>query len=454
MQFTHGRAAPGLVAVALLAALAAAGAGHAAAAQGPGGGDPSPIPAVAGAVDADLLVPAPLTTTQCLTQFAIRCYSPLQYRQAYDLNPVYARGITGAGRTIVIVDSFGSPTIRQDLAVFDAHWGLPPADLDIDRFGTIPPFDPTNQTMVIWASETTLDVEYAHAIAPGARIVLAETPIAETEGVTGFPQMMDAERTLIDQGVPDVISQSFGATENTFPGFARGDFRSLLSLRYAFEDALRHRVTVVAGTSDLGATDTEQDGATPYPFPVTAWPSSDPLVTSVGGSQLYLDDAGNRLQPDTVWNDAFGAGGGGLSGVFSRPNFQDDVAGTVGDHRGTPDISMTAAVNGAAWIYESFITPGWGVIGGTSEATPVFAGVVALADQAAGHRLGDLNPALYRLGGISQHHANARTGIVDITSGDNTFDGVTGFQATRGYDLASGWGTIDAAAFIRAIARW
>ena len=94
----------------------------------------------------------------------------------------------------MIVDSYGSPTIRNDLARLRSAVRLPRTrDLQIVRFGNVPPFDPTNSTMVGWAEETTLDVEYAHSIAPGAKIVLAETPVAETEGVTGFPEMMNAE---------------------------------------------------------------------------------------------------------------------------------------------------------------------------------------------------------------------------------------------------------------------
>ena len=401
--------------------------------------------------------PAPISTTDCLAdpQLLISCYTPLQYYRAYDLNPLYRRGITGRGRTIVIVDSFGSPTIASDVKVFDAQFGLPNPNLKIEQFGNVPPFDPTNGTMVGWAFETTLDVEYAHAIAPGAKIVLAETPVAETEGTVGFPEMMDAEQALINRGVGDVITQSFGATENTFPGFDGPHTPSLLNLRYAFKDALRHHVTVLAAAGDDGVTNAESDGSTLYPFPVNSWPSSDPLVTSVGGSQLSLDNNGNRLAPDTVWNDGFGAGGGGFSQVFGRPLFQIGVRNVVGHWRGTPDISMSAAVNGAAWVYGTFQgsgEPAWTLVGGTSEASPIFSGIVAMADQVAGHRLGLINPALYLLGALSQH-TKLRTGIVDITTGNNSFGGVTGYNATTGYDLASGWGTIDAYKFVRALAR-
>ena len=308
--------------------------------------------------------------------------------------------------------------------------------------------------MVGWAEETTLDVEYAHSIAPGAKIVLAETPVAEVEGTSGFPEMMSAEQSLINRGIGDVITQSFGATENTFPGFSSGDFSSLLDLRFAFKDALAHGVTVLASSGDDGATDAESDATTLYPMRVNSWPSSDPLVTSVGGSMLNLDDNGNRLSPDVVWNDRFGAGGGGESGVFSRPIYQIGVSHDVGKSRGTPDISMSAAVNGGAWIYTSFggVSVGWHIIGGTSEASPIFSGIVALADQVAHHRLGLINPGLYLLGALSQHRDH-NTGLVDITSGNISFAGVTGFNAGTGYDLASGWGTIDAAKFVPALAR-
>jgi subtilase family serine protease len=411
-----------------------------------------PVPAIGHPVLAKGLT-APMPTTQCQDQLGIACYSPVQYRVAYNLNPLYKRGITGAGKTIVIVDSFGSPTIANDLHVFDQQWGFPDPELQVMKFGNVPPFDPNDPTMVGWAQETTLDVEYAHAIAPGAKIVLAETPVAEVEGTSGFPEMMAAEKSLIDRGIGDVITQSFGATENTFPGFDSGDFSSLLNLRFAFKDALAHKVTVLASSGDDGATNAMSDASTLYPFPVNSWPSSDPLVTSIGGTMLNLDNGGNRLSADVVWNDGFGAGGGGVSSVFKRPLFQVGVTKEVGKKRGTPDISMSAAVNGGAWVYYSFVNPGspWHIFGGTSEASPIFSGVVALANQVAHHRLGLLNPGLYLLGALSQHTSS--TGIVDVTSGDNSFGGVTGFTAKAGYDLASGWGTINAAKFVPALAR-
>ncbi|MFE7589306.1 S8 family serine peptidase [Kitasatospora sp. NPDC057512] len=394
--------------------------------------------------------PAPLSTTQCVSQVGIHCYSPLQYRTAYNLDPLYQEGITGKGRTIVIVDSFGSPTIQHDLEVFDKQWGIPDTNVEVVKWGNVPTWDPKNPDHTGWAGETTLDVEYAHAIAPDAHIILVETGVAETEGTTGLPEMMDAEKALIKAGRADVISQSFGATENTFPGYDKGDFKSLTDLRYAFQAAADHNVTVLAASGDNGATDAQENGTDLFPYKVNSWPSSDPLVTSIGGTQLTLDDKGNRTAPDKVWHDKSGAGGGGVSGIFERPWYQAGVANVTGNHRGTPDISMSAAVDGAAWTYESYdpTSVGWHLTGGTSEATPLFSGVVALADQLAGHRLGQLNWRLYGMNLLPSKWS----GIVDVKQGDNGWNGVTGYNATEGYDLASGLGTIDGAKFVHAVA--
>ena len=395
-------------------------------------------------------VTSPVSTAQCQAQWQISCYTPVQYRQAYNLNKLYQAGVTGRGRTIVIVDSFGSPTIQHDLDTYSAQFGIKSGKVDVVKWGDVPPFDATDPDMTGWAGETTLDVEMAHAVAPDARILLVETGVAETEGVTGLPEMMSAEKSLIDHGVGDVITQSFGATENTFPGFDQGDFSSIANLRYAFKDAAAHHVTVLASSGDGGATDAIEDGSANYPYQVNSWPSSDPLVTSIGGTQLHLDESGNRTAPESVYND-YGAGGGGQSHVFARPSYQNGVQAQVGARRGTPDISMAAAVDGGAWVYSSFdpTSVGWDVYGGTSEASPLFSGIIALADQAAGHRVGDIHKALYSLAKKSSAHS----GIVDVADGtNNSYDGVTGYTAVTGYDMATGVGTLDASRFVPALA--
>ncbi|HUJ65215.1 MAG TPA: hypothetical protein VLX59_06745, partial [Acidimicrobiales bacterium] len=136
----------------------------------------------------------PVDTTQCEALFSVACYEPAQIQSAYEEKSLFARGVTGRGQTIAIVDAFGSPTIAADLATFDAAFNLPPPPSlrIIQPAGPVPAFQADN-TMVAWASETTLDVEWAHVMAPGANILLVETPVAETEGTTGFPQIVQAE---------------------------------------------------------------------------------------------------------------------------------------------------------------------------------------------------------------------------------------------------------------------
>jgi subtilase family serine protease len=224
-------------------------------------------------------------------------------------------------------------------------------------------------------------------------------------------------------------------------------------MRSAFSAAAASHVTVLAASGDTGATAPGSDGATLLKHRAVSWPASDPLVTAVGGSQLTLSQSGTRTAPDAVWNDGFGASGGGVSQIFAAPLFQSDVESVTGNHRGVPDIAMSAAVNGAAWTYGSYdgTKDGWQLFGGTSEATPLFAGIIALADQVAGHPLGDINLALYALG---EQDDPSATGIIPVTAGDNSYAGVSGYRAGSGYTLTDGWGTIDAAEFVPALAHY
>jgi len=202
------------------------------------------------------------------------------------------------------------------------------------------------------------------------------------------------------------------------------------------------------------------NGVTYYTRRVTSWPDSDPLVTGVGGTELVAGKGGTYRS--VAWNDTYNshlgggtdpyASGGGLSVLFARPSYQDGVKNVVGGARGVPDVSMSGACSSPVFTYQSFPqegTPaGWYPSCGTSEATPEFAGIVALADQVAGHALGLINPVLYRL---SQEKA---PGIVPVTSGTNTVTFVQGtpakaytlkgFRAQAGYSLVDGVGTVNA----------
>src|SRR5215471_16216093 len=152
----------------------------------------------------------------------VKALSPKQVRAAYQVGPLAARGIDGSGQTIVIVDSFGSPTIAADLAFFDRYFGLPapPSLRVIQPAGPVPAFSAQDTNRVNWAGETTLDVEWAHVMAPEASIVLVETPTSEDEGTTGFPDIVTAEDYVLRHKLGQVISQSFAATEQTFPSLS------------------------------------------------------------------------------------------------------------------------------------------------------------------------------------------------------------------------------------------
>ena len=390
---------------------------------------------------------APPPDAVCRARIGVPCYSPQEIQHAYDVDSLLNVGWNGTGQTIVIVDSFGSPTIADDLKVFDADFGLPdpPSFKVLSPLGAVP-FDPTNGDMVGWAAETTLDVEWAHAMAPNASIVLLTSPVSETEGVQGMPEFLALEQYALDHHLGQVISQSWGATENTlFDPTGRQVFDDFEAL---YARAAAQKVTVLASTGDVGSAGFDLNGDF-YPFPVVGFPASSPLVTAVGGTSLIADTGGN-YQSESVWDDANGATGGGVSQVFTEPAYQltlpRGAQATLHGHRGIPDISWNAGT--PILVYLSFMRPGYYLFGGTSEGAPQWAGLVADMNQLLGHPIGFLNPYLYALGPL-----NAFTGVYhDVTVGDNGFAGVPGYPATPGWDASTGEGTPNAGKLVRAIA--
>jgi subtilase family serine protease len=327
-----------------------------------------------------------------------------------------------------------------------------------------------------WALEVALDVETAHAMAPGANILLVHTNNAETLGVQGFPQMMAAEKYVVDHHLADVISQSFGSAEEAF-----GSKQSLQNLRDAFKAAAANHVTVLASSGDGGSANTKKapvgKGGSTIPQPTVGWPASDPLVTGVGGTYLCTDP--NNTTTRTVDNasppvncqspEALGqaevgwiASGGGFSHVFPRPAFQATTpAGSTAipaGQRGVPDIGLQASSRTGALVYltlppdgnSGLICPGgqpcstgWYDIGGTSLSCPQWAGLVAIAAQVRGGGLGQINPALYKLAADPATYA---ADFYDVTVGNNQADpSVPGYNNTPGWDPVTGLGTPNAA---------
>ena len=403
----------------------------------------------------------PPTNAICLAEIGVPCYGPQDIRTAYGLNGLINSGNKGTGQTIVVIESYGSPTIATDLHQFDTDFGIPdPPSLKVlAPLGTVPS-DMTQPDQQNWAFETTLDVEWAHAIAPGASIVVLTSPVDETVGVQGFPEFLELEQYALDHHLGNIISQSWAAAENTLFRNAAGPQgpKVIADFTAFYERAALEGVTILASAGDGGSqnakTYSEALGAATsfYTFPTVNFPSSSPLVTAVGGTTLNLDAAGN-YKSETVWDDTSnnaGAGGGGVSQLFPIPLYQlltvsKQARATLGGHRGIPDISYNADdFNSAILVYTSFLAPiggadsvGYYLIGGTSEGAPQWAGIVADLNQLAHEPLGFLNPKLYALGGLGLFKDFGR----DITTGSNAYGGVPGYNATAGWDPASGWGT-------------
>ena len=164
----------------------------------------------------------PPTNATCLAEIGVPCYGPQDIRTAYGLNGLINSGNKGTGQTIVVIESYGSPTIATDLHQFDTDFGIPdPPSLKVlAPLGTVPS-DMTQPDQQNWAFETTLDVEWAHAIAPGASIVVLTSPVDETVGVQGFPEFLELEQYALDHHLGNIISQSWAAAENSlFPNAA------------------------------------------------------------------------------------------------------------------------------------------------------------------------------------------------------------------------------------------
>ncbi len=358
----------------------------------------------------------------------VPCYGPAQIRGAYNV----PSNVTGKGETIAIVDAFQSPTIRDDLALFDSTFGVPSATLNIIAPQGLTPFDPTNADEVSWAGEISLDVEYAHAIAPDATIDLV---LAKSDQDT---DIFAAQQYVVQHNLGDVFSQSFGEAESCM------DPTLLAQTHKLFQQAALERMSVFASAGDDGAALPSCDGSTF--IKAVSTPASDPLVTGVGGTHLNADFTTGAYQSESVWNDSgtavdIGAGGGGFSSVYSKPLYQ--LGAVPGQARGVPDVSYNGDVFGGVLAACGSCGAGAGaffIFAGTSSGSPQWAAITALADQAGHHRLGSINPALYL---IHLSPALAKFAFHDVTTGNNSWDvtGVTGFSAGQGWDAASGLGT-------------
>jgi subtilase family serine protease len=385
------------------------------------------------------------TNAECLVEYGTTCYTPQELQKAYGMTQLMNQGYRGDGQTIVIIVSFGSPTLEQDLKAFDAAFGLPdPPSLKVMApLGTVP-FDPTNDDQLGWAGETSLDVQWAHAMAPNANIVVLTSPVDETQGIQGLPEFLQLEQYALNNHLGQIISQSWGTAENTL--FNTAGVNLLKEFEQFYERAAAENVTVLAAAGDTGTENVDVNNNN-YPFPTVVFPASSPYVIAVGGTTLNLDPNGNYLS-ETVWNDSPGGGasGGGVSQYFGEPIFQwvlqPSLQGKLSGYRGIPDVAFNADPNTPVWVYFGFLPDaqenGLLPVGsGTSAAAPPWAGMIADANELVGRPLGYLNPALYAIGAADSQSEFFH----DITVGNNSYNGLPGYQASSGWDLASGYGS-------------
>ena len=331
-------------------------------------------------------------------------YTPAQIEQAYGINQISFSGVagTGAGETIAIVDAYDDPTIASDLQAFDSKFGLPnPTFTKVNETGgsTLPSADAG------WSEEISLDVEWAHAIAPKANILLVEANSSSDS------DLFSAIKYAANAPGVAVVSMSWGGSE--FSGEASYD-------SYFTTPSGHTNVAFVASSGDDGAP--------------ASYPATSPNVLAVGGTTLYLTSS-NNYSSESAWSDS----GGGLSSQESQPAYQKGIVTQSTTARANPDVAYDADPNTGFPVYDSYAfgtADAWEQFGGTSDAAPQWAALVAIADQgratAGETALGgsSLLTAIYKLPAADFH---------DITTGTTT--GSPSYSASAGYDLTTGRGT-------------
>jgi subtilase family serine protease len=396
------------------------------------------------------------------------CYTPQQLQVAYGIKPLLDRGITGRGQTVVLPELAESQLnpplvtdLRQDMAAFDSLFGLPTA-----RMRVVTTLAGSRSPWLAFGEEV-LDVEMVHALAPDASLVILLVPSTSLDNTSNAVSAAVASLHLgsTEGGVISISAAAQIGGEQCVSR-ARAD-----SVNAALQAAVDRGTTVVAASGDMGAAAYQCDvysalTGTPPADPVKGVNllASDPLLLGAGGTSLTASHTTGAWISETAWGLASGnpgnaggsfqASGGGFSQLFARPAYQAGVPGT-GATRGVPDVSADASDRtGVAVVFSNGTQYTVQSHGGTSASAPIWAALIGLADQYAGHRLGFVNPAIYRIARSPYYHR----AFHDITSGNNTVQfppkTVTGYQAAPGWDPVTGWGSPDAQVLVPLLARF
>lgn len=332
-------------------------------------------------------------------------YNPSDIARAYGFKWPLSQGYTGKNITITVIDAYGDPNIQYDVSAFDNVSGLPPINLQI-MYPTGAVYD-YNKT---WAIETATDVEWAHALAPSAKIVLMITTTATTV------DLQAAVSKAVSEHIGNILSLSWGLAESKLGDQALSTFSEI------YKQAAQEHITVFAATGDAGA----YDGTSNI---TVNFPSSDPYVTAVGGTSLYPWNGGfyQEAWGGNLSGTSFGSGGG-YSQYFDKPYWQDPY-GYHNSQRGVPDVSLNANPSTGMVV----LSQGREYkVGGTSIATPIWADVLAIMDQYFNESLGFVNPLFYEIS-RTQLYASA---FADIPGGSNGY-----YTGTPGWDPVTGLGT-------------
>ena len=386
--------------------------------------------------------------SDCLAQGT--CYSPLDFRIAYGVQPLVQRHVDGRGQTVVLLElpSPAATNLQQDIASYDARFGLPPTAVRVN----VGPGDQSSPSLA--GGEEVEDAETVHAIAPGATIRILDIGLSRQPSTAQLAAALAAGlRRALLLGSVISISASFG--ENCFTGAQDAE------LNAALQSAADHHVTVVAASGDYGVVGKPCGTGSFIPVRQVNLPAADPLVLAVGGTRLEASRSAGTYIGETAWNNGSptgqppGASGGGFSRLFPRPGYQAGVRGT-GAGRGVPDVSANADPGtGLALLFSTGTRHNDLVAAaGTSAAAPLWAALIAIADQYANRSLGFVNAAIYEIG-TSSHYYQA---FHDITHGTNTvtFSGqiFTGYATGAGWNPVTGWGTPDARYLIPLLAQY
>ncbi len=371
--------------------------------------------------------------------FSIEPYYPTWLQSVYNATGMYSKGIMGQKQTIGILDYAGDPYIQEQLDYFDSLFGLPNVQINITSIG---PYNPYLGIAVGWAGEISLDVEISHTMAPLANITLyiANWDYSTAQAIAAIDQYDSV----------NVLSQSFSISESYIANFpAIITYLNVILPDYFYMMGSMEGITFLASSGDAGGA-----GYSAGTLGTVGYPATSPFVTSIGGTTAYVtinNEYNVTSWYQTAWSNYgfvppfqnYGGSTGGISMLEALPWYQANVKlpspSPVGYTNGrlVPDVSFEAAVFPGTLFVFPFNQ--LGISGGTSEASPLFAGLLTLTDQYIKERAGLINPALYAMGENSSLYSKV---FEPITYGYNI-----PWVNTYGYNLVTGFGSLNIGAF-------